>query len=223
MNLAKSREFFDPSLDETRISIIGCGSVGSSLAELFARCGLTNIDLYDFDNVCSHNIHNQMFRASDIGRPKVEALKDILVEINPDLAETVRLKPKGWQGRLLPGYIFLAVDSIELRRKFVEAHMNSPYVRAVFDIRTGLTGAQHYAADWSILADRENLLKGMQFSHEEAAAETPVSACGVTLGVVTTVRLITALAVNNFIRYSKGEGLWHFVEIDGFTGMLDCF
>ena len=63
----------------------------------------------------------------------------------------------------------------------------------------------------------------MNFSHEEAAAETPVSACGVTLGVATTVRLISALAVNNYIKYVKGEGLWKFVQIDGFTGLLDCF
>ena len=135
----------------------------------------------------------------------------------------IEIQPKGWNGKLLSGYIFLAVDNIELRKKFVEQHMNSPFVKAVFDIRTMLTGAQHYAARWNNPKEKKNLLATMQFTHEEAAEETPKSACGVTLGVATTVRLISALAVNNYIRFVKGEGLWKFVQIDGFAGVLDCF
>ena len=84
--------------------------------------------------------------------------------------EELELKPDGWQGKLLSGYIFLAVDSIELRSKFVEAHLDSPYVKAVFDFRTLLESAQHYAAEWEDYAMKQNLLKTMQFSHEEAKA-----------------------------------------------------
>ena len=51
MNLAKSAEFFDPSQVKEKINIIGCGSVGSTIAELLARFGLTNVNLYDFDVV----------------------------------------------------------------------------------------------------------------------------------------------------------------------------
>ena len=63
----------------------------------------------------------------------------------------------------------------------------------------------------------------MQFSHEEAAEETPVSACGVTLGVATTVRLICALGVNNYINFTKGLGIKKMVLIDGFAMTLDAF
>ena len=63
----------------------------------------------------------------------------------------------------------------------------------------------------------------MQFSHEEAKEETPVSACGVTLGVATTVRLVSALGVNNYINFVKGNGIRKFVMIDGFNFMLDAF
>lgn len=223
MNLSKSYEFFQPEKDTARIHIIGCGSVGSTLAENLARCGVTKMTLWDFDKVESHNIVNQMFRQQDIGKLKVEALRDILVDINPDIAEDLEIKPEGWQGKLLSGYIFLAVDSIELRRKIVELHLDHPFVKAVFDFRTLLEGAQHYAADWSNLAMRENLLKSMQFSHEEAAEETPVSACGVTLGVATTVRLICALGVNNYINFTKGLGIKKMVLIDGFAMTLDAF
>ena len=223
MDLSKSYEFFQPEKDDSRIHIVGCGSVGSTVAENLARCGLTRFTLWDFDTVEQHNIVNQMFRQQDVGRLKAEALKDILTDINPDIAQHIELKSKGWHGKLMSGYIFLCVDSVELRREIVEKHMDSPYVKAVFDFRTLLESAQHYAADWSDIKSKQNLLNSMQFSHEEAAEETPVSACGITLGVATTVRLVCAIGVNNFINFVKGNGLWKFCQIDGFHGLLDCF
>lgn len=223
MDLSKSYDFFQPEKDDAKIHIVGCGSVGSTIAENLARCGVKNMALWDFDTVEAHNIVNQMFRQQDVGKSKVEALKDILCDINPEISDTVELKPDGWQGKLMSGYIFLCVDNIELRRQIVEKHMDSPYVKAVFDFRTLLESAQHYAADWSDYKMKQDLLKSMQFSHEEAAAETPVSACGVTLGVATTVRLVCALGVNNYINFVKGNGIKKLVIIDGFSFMLDAF
>jgi len=223
MDLSKSYDFFQPEKDDAKLHIVGCGSVGSALAENLARCGVTNFVLWDFDVVEKHNIVNQMFRQQDVGKSKVEALRDILCDINPEIVDTLELKPEGWQGKLMSGYIFLCVDNIELRRQIVEKHMDSPYVKAVFDFRTLLESAQHYAADWSDYKMKQDLLKSMQFSHEEAAAETPVSACGVTLGVATTVRLVCALGVNNYINFVKGNGIKKLVIIDGFNFMLDAF
>ena len=128
MDLSKSYDFFQPEKDDARIHIVGCGSVGSTLAENLARCGVTKMTLWDFDTVEAHNIVNQMFRQEDVGKPKVEALKDILMDINPEIKGNVELKPKGWEGKLMSGYIFLCVDNIELRRTIVEKHMDSPYV-----------------------------------------------------------------------------------------------
>lgn len=223
MDLSKSYDFFQPEKDDTRIHIIGCGSVGSTLAENLARCGVTKMTLWDFDTVEAHNIVNQMFRQQDVGKPKVEALKDILMDINPEIKDTVELKPNGWEGKLLSGYIFLCVDNIELRRTIVEKHMDSPYVKAMFDFRTLLESAQHYAADWSDFKMKKDFLNSMQFSHDEASEETPVSACGVTLGVATTVRLVCALGVNNYINFVKGNGIKKMVMIDGFNYILDAF
>lgn len=223
LDLSKTYEFFQPEMVGARIHIVGCGSVGSTIAENLVRCGITELTLWDFDKVESHNLANQMFRQQDIGKTKVEALFDILKDINPEVANTIELKPDGWKGKLMSGYIFLCVDSIELRREIVEKHMDSPYVKAVFDFRTLLESAQHYAADWSDLKMKQDILKSMNFSHEEAKEETPVSACGVTLGVATTVRLICALGVNNFINFVKGNGIKKLIIIDGFQPLLDAF
>lgn len=223
MDLSKSYDFFQPEKDNARIHIVGCGSVGSTLAENLARSGVTKMTLWDFDTVEPHNIVNQMYRQQDVGKSKVDALKDILIDINPEINEDVELKPKGWEGKLMSGYIFLCVDNIELRRSIVEKHMDSPYVKAMFDFRTLLESAQHYAADWNNYKMKQDLLKSMQFSHEEAVDETPVSACGVILGVATTVRLICALGVNNYINFVKGNGIRKYINIDGFQPILDAF
>lgn len=223
MDLSKCYDFFQPDSVDSRIHIIGCGSVGSTLAELMVRNGLTKLTLWDFDTVEPHNISNQMFRHRDIGRLKTEALRDILLEINPEAEGDIELQSEGWRGKLLSGYLFLCVDNIDLRREIVEKHMDSPYVKAVFDFRTLLTSAQHYAANWSEYRQKKNLLKSMQFSHDEAKAETPVSACGVTLGVVTTVRSICELGVNNFLNFVKGNGLKTYVEFDGFRFAMLAF
>lgn len=205
LDLTKSYEYFQPEKYPDRIHIIGCGSVGATVAENLVRCGCQNLTLWDFDTVESHNLANQIFREKDIGVPKVDALLDILSEINPDLPKTVELQKEGWHGKILSGFLFLCVDDIDLRRQIVETHMDSPFVKAVFDFRTGLEDAQHYAADWSNLSMKQNLLASMQFSHEEAKIETPLSACNIALSVVPTVRIVCAYGVSNFMNFCRGK------------------
>lgn len=207
MDLSKSLEYFNPDQSDSSIHIIGCGSVGSTVAVLLARAGLTNLVLWDFDHVEPHNLANQMFRQQDVGKLKVEALRDILLEINPEAEDDIELKPDGWQGKMLSGYVFLCVDNIELRRKIVEQHYDSEYVRAMFDFRTRLEDAQHYAADWSDEKMKKDFLNSMQFSHDEAKEETPVSACNVTLGVAPTVWIICSYGVANFMNFWNGRGM----------------
>lgn len=223
MDLSKSYEYFQPEKDDARIHIVGCGSVGSTVAENLARSGVKNFTLWDFDTVEAHNIVNQMFLQKDINRPKVEALKDILLEINPDIEDSIELKPEGWNGKLMSGYIFLCVDNIDLRRKIVEQHMDSPFVKAVFDFRTRLEDAQHYAADWSNFKMKKDLLNSMNFSHDEAKEETPVSACNVTLGVCPTVRIICAYGASNFMNFINGKPLKKLILADAFNFTLDAF
>ncbi len=224
MNLSKSYEFFKPEAHPDRIHIIGCGSVGSSVAELLARAGLTKITLWDFDTVEDKNIANQCFLAEDIGHPKVEAVKKLIESINPEEAiGNVKTKPNGWRGEPLNGYVFMCVDSIKTRKEIVDKIMYSVSVKAVFDFRTRLIDAQHYAVDWSNTQQKKNFLKTMEFSDDEASDETPVSACGITLGVVPTVRGIVSLGVANFMNFWRGKPLKNFLMLNAFDFILDAF
>lgn len=224
MNLIKSQDYFNPLNVTERCHIIGCGSVGSTIAELLARLGLTKISLYDFDTVSPHNLANQMFFERDIKEEKVEAVKDMLLSINSEIESDIEIFSQGYTpSTRLNGYVFLCVDNIDLRREIATKHRFNQSIKAMFDVRTRLTDAQSFAADWSNTPMVDNLLKSMAFSHEEAKAETPVTACNVEMSVAPTVRIICSYCVANFMNFVRSKELKKIITIDAFTFDVDSY
>lgn len=217
MNLIKSREFFNPQELKERIHIIGCGSVGSTIAELLARFGITKISLYDFDIVAPHNLANQMFFERDIKRLKVDAVKDLITSINHEANNDIETFEKGYvPSSKLNGYVFLCVDNIDLRREIATKNRFNQSIKAMFDVRTRLTDAQSFATEW-VPQEIDNFLKSMDFTHEEAAKETPITACNVTMSVATTIRVICSLCVSNFVNYTRTKDLKKIITADTFS------
>lgn len=223
MDLAKSYEFFRPEMVKKRIHIIGCGAGGSTIAELLVRFGLTNLVLYDFDIVEAKNVVNQLYTQADLHMEKVDALIRHLSEINPDIQSTVKVERQGWLGQRLDGYVFLCVDNIDLRRKIAEQNKYNYQILGVFDMRMRLIDGQSYAADWTNRNDIAQFLGSMNFSHEEAKEETPVSACNITLSVAPTVRVLSALTCENFINWVKGGTLKKVICFDLSKFIFDSF
>lgn len=202
LNLVKSQEYFDPSSINETIHIIGCGSVGSTLADHLARYGFKKFCLYDFDLVEEHNVVNQIYTSKHVSMEKVDALAQHLYDINHDLK--IVIYPDGWMNQKpLNGYVFLCVDDIDKRREIVTANMYNPAIIAMFDFRTRLTEGQHYAARWDDLKEKRQFAASMSFTSEEAQQETEHTACGVEMGIPTTVRLLVDFGVANFIQYLK--------------------
>lgn len=221
MNLNKHREFFDPQLDITEaIHIIGVGAVGSSILEMMARLGVEEVHIYDFDTVEPHNITNQMFFNSQIGNPKEDASTDIATMINPDMKI---IKHGKYINQQLAGYVFLCVDNIELRKEICENNYYNNCIKAIFDIRMRLTDAQAYCAKWNNKKEKDNLLKTMNFTHEEAKETTPLSACGTSLNVTPTVRIIVSLQISNWINIIKGKEYKKVILIDAFNYDITTF
>jgi len=67
-------------------SIFGCGSGGCRVSEEIVRLGVENVFLVDKPGEVleEHNIIRHTCGYSDLGRPKVEALRDRLLDINPE-------------------------------------------------------------------------------------------------------------------------------------------
>lgn len=96
-----------------RILIAGCG-MGSFLAECLLRLGARRLRLVDGDVVEVHNLNRQDFCAADRGRPKVEALRDRLLAIDPgaEIEAQQRLVDPSSADELIAG-CSLVVDTID--------------------------------------------------------------------------------------------------------------
>ena len=72
-------------LAEVRVILFGVGGVGSWCAEGLVRSGIRHLTLVDADCVAPSNVNRQrMATVHTVGRSKVDVLKDMLLEINPE-------------------------------------------------------------------------------------------------------------------------------------------
>lgn len=72
-------------LAHARVGVAGAGGMGSHVATALVRSGVGSVVVADFDRVDGSNLFRQCYLPSDVGRPKVEALRDHLLAIEPDL------------------------------------------------------------------------------------------------------------------------------------------
>ena len=83
-------------LQRAVVAIAGCGGLGSNAAVMLTRAGVGQLILADHDRVEWENLNRQHFFAADVGRPKVAALAQHLLAINPKVNLTLhelRLEP----------------------------------------------------------------------------------------------------------------------------------
>ena len=81
-------------LASVRVILFGVGGVGSWCAEGLVRSGVMHLTIVDADCVAPSNINRQrMATVSTVGRPKVEVLREMLLDINPSASiETIQAR-----------------------------------------------------------------------------------------------------------------------------------
>lgn len=76
-----------------KVGIAGAGGIGSNVAMHLVRSGVTCLRIVDFDTVSASNLNRQFYFKDQVGRIKVEALKENLERISPGLClEMLNLK-----------------------------------------------------------------------------------------------------------------------------------
>lgn len=101
-------------------SIIGCGGIGSWTSLLLARTGIGGIYSYDFDIIESQNMAGQLFRLQDLGKHKVDAMKEIIKEYVPTLKGAFLSEP--YNNQQLSRITITALDSIAVRKVVFEQY-----------------------------------------------------------------------------------------------------
>jgi molybdopterin/thiamine biosynthesis adenylyltransferase/rhodanese-related sulfurtransferase len=73
-------------LKAAKVLLIGTGGLGAPLGLYLTAAGVGKIGLVDFDVVDFTNLQRQVtFGTSDVGKPKTEAARDRLTNLNPDV------------------------------------------------------------------------------------------------------------------------------------------
>lgn len=136
-----------PLMAQSRVIVIGSGGSRDHVEQL-ARCGVGELVVVDPDTSSDTNIGTQFAYVSDIGRPKVEVIKERLLDINPNLMvqtiasrvqalsitelENILLQP--FEGRNAPKQTLLALHTDDFETQAfgnrVALHFGVPTVSA---------------------------------------------------------------------------------------------
>jgi adenylyltransferase/sulfurtransferase len=69
-----------------KVLLIGAGGLGSPAALYLAAAGVGTIGIVDYDVVDLSNLHRQIIHGhANIGKPKVESVRERLADVNPDV------------------------------------------------------------------------------------------------------------------------------------------
>lgn len=190
-------DVFSPhAFGNKRIDVIGCGATGSRIILSLAKLGISNIHVWDFDHVEEHNIANQAYTLSDIGRLKGEAIKDIVkqstgTDITFHLAEATGKERFG-------EVVFMLTDTMSSRKNIWDKAIKyQPVTKLLIETRMGADTGRIYTID----PCKRNHIQRYEETLYEDEVVTEVSACGASTTVGATAEMISGLAVWQMMRW----------------------
>lgn len=142
------------------VVIIGLGTLGGYTAEAIADLeDVEKLVIIDHDIVEQKNLKNSIYRQIDIGSPKVEALKEILLNQHPDL-EVWAFQAEYIEGRTKLPKEDLVIDCRDFtydRQSEIDArfYISSRYLMA--DFRKNVTYKQQQAGKYILELSRSDL------------------------------------------------------------------
>jgi len=123
MNLEKS-EKIKKKLGRSSVGIAGLGGLGSNAAVALARAGIGKMILVDFDIVEKKNLTRQYYFLDQIGKLKVDALRENLEKIDPEIIiETYnqKLEKNSMEKPFIDVDVVIeALDRAEIKAAFIE-------------------------------------------------------------------------------------------------------
>ncbi len=180
------------------ITVIGAGAIGSFAVLSLAKMGFEDITVYDFDTIEIENMSCQFYRFGDIGKPKVEALRDLVEDFTKVKINAIN---GTYEGAPLGGIVISAVDSMEVRKLIWEGAKKSPSVSHVIDPRMGAEVALLYTAiphdEGDVTFYEKTLYSDDDSVHERCTAKATMYTVNMLSGLVAkTVKDLATKAEN---------------------------
>lgn len=110
-------------LAQAHVAVFGAGGVGGHCVQALARAGVGSLSVFDGDVVALSNINRQaVAMTSTLGRPKVDVIREQVLDINPQarvIARRMFFAPECAEEVDFSGYDYV-VDAIDTVRAKVE-------------------------------------------------------------------------------------------------------
>ena len=191
-------DILDPKLMDVPVVVIGAGATGSFTSLTLAKMGVRNITVYDFDTVEEHNLPNQFYRQYDVGKPKVEALREIIEQFE---GIQITAKNEKYRGQRLSGVVITCVDSMDARLNIWKFVKNNPDVKLYIDSRMGAEVMRVFSLNpsdkFQCDAYAENLYPSSEALQERCTAKT----------IMYTVLSLASLLANQVKKFLVGDEL----------------
>lgn len=185
-HLTRQMDLIPLKVLDTPINIIGAGAIGSFTALALAKMGFNNITAIDFDVIDVENMNCQFFRFKDIGKYKVDALKELVEDFTKIKINSINGE---WAGNILDGITICAVDSMAVRKSVFEAYNRKAFKSlGVIDPRMGALTSSMYTYNPLNPKELDNYSKTL-YSDENAMQErcTAKSTMFTVLGISSIV------------------------------------
>lgn len=152
MNFTRQSGILDSTtVGNKKVSIIGCGAIGSFTALTLGKMGVGNITTYDEDGVSDVNLPNQFFLKDDIGQFKVDALQVLMSGLTDCKFNPIN---KFYEKQKLEETVIVATDSMSSRKlvweQFKQQDQCKNYIEARMGSQLGLvyTIRKQPGRDW---------------------------------------------------------------------------
>jgi sulfur carrier protein ThiS adenylyltransferase len=130
-------------LKKSTIGIAGAGGLGSNAAVSLARAGLGTLIIADWDRVEPSDLNRQYFFREQVGKPKVEALLETLMRVNPQAryrTHLIKVEPGNVAAIFGEADLLIeAFDRAEMKQMLVNTWLTL-YPNKPILVASGLTG-----------------------------------------------------------------------------------
>jgi len=179
------------------VTVVGAGAIGKAMVEVLSGMGINDITVFDADSVEPHNLPNQGYRPCDVGKPKVEALAEIVEALT---GFKIKGMNEWFTDQKVSEITVCAVDSMDTRMKLWEA-IAPQLPKLYIDMRMGAEiGQIFYVNPWSPGSKRQ--YEANLFPSDEAV-EAPCTERATKYCATG----ITSFAAGGVANYLRGEAL----------------